>query len=390
MLIADKYRLPLKVKGDSIGVEIEVEGHNLMPPRDLHYWRIDRDGSLRGESCEYIFAAPLNIGKVQDAIDELLKAHKDVGTVINDSDRCGVHVHINMQDMTIQQCINIALLYFIFEEVLVRYCGEDREGNLFCLRARDAEYLISTFRKCYVGKTLHYLLNENFRYASLNIYAIQKYGTFEFRAFRTPTNLNDIVPWVNILSKLKKYGKGIENPRDIVERMSAIGPRAFLAEVFEDTHKELIVPDLDQLMYRGVRLIQDIVYIDHETIEKHKRAVIFTKEAMNRLWVGLRRPYGVVEVENSHIEIPNFLNEEHTSVIIDGVEFNDIDLMQIYAEIADKLRLERARGLVRRPPRRVRPGDEIQVYVNAPVGIQEAPPIEIREDDEQEEDDDEF
>jgi len=95
--IAELYFRGERVRGD-VGVEIEVEGNNL-PQYDLDGWRVEHDGSLRGESAEYVFGRPRYVNEAKAFVDELCKTLEPCD--IQDSGRGGIHVHVNIRDLTI-------------------------------------------------------------------------------------------------------------------------------------------------------------------------------------------------------------------------------------------------------------------------------------------------
>ena len=119
-------------EGD-VGIEVEVEGNNL--PHIDEYWNVTHDGSLRGEALEYVFKRPLELSKAKEALDYLGHHLSKKNVSVLDSGRCGVHVHINCQKLSIVELYNFFTLNFILEDLLTAFCGESRVGNLFCLRA---------------------------------------------------------------------------------------------------------------------------------------------------------------------------------------------------------------------------------------------------------------
>jgi len=116
-----------------VGIEIEVEGENLSQ-RLAKYWRVERDGSLRGgEAAEYVLIAPLKREEYKKALDYLAAAMKKRGAKIENSGRAGVHVHLNFQDVAARNVANMVCLYMMYEDALTNFCGDGRTGNLFCL-----------------------------------------------------------------------------------------------------------------------------------------------------------------------------------------------------------------------------------------------------------------
>lgn len=223
-------------EGD-LGVEIEVEGHNL--PDAKHYWKRDYDGSLRGECTEYVLRKAMTLPEVKKALISLNKAYKDNKTKVNDSVRAGVHIHVNVQHLTVVQLFNFMTTYIILEDLLVRYCGEYREGNLFCLRIKDADYLLYTLEKVARDKTFHKLNNDVLRYSSMNVVSLAKYGSLEFRAMRGSRDLKLIGRWAEILLKLRNRAITFSNPKEIVELVNEHGSESFLKAFLGDFFDEI-------------------------------------------------------------------------------------------------------------------------------------------------------
>lgn len=137
-----------KTQVGRFGIEIEVEGQNLPPA--IPYFKRVADHSLRGESAEYVFDKPLNLDQVHKAMDAFIFYMN--GVKVDDSDRTSVHVHLNVQQWTVKRVFTFFMLYAMFEEFLVKFCGESRENNLFCLRLKDAEGLILTLGRAFKRK----------------------------------------------------------------------------------------------------------------------------------------------------------------------------------------------------------------------------------------------
>lgn len=262
MLVKDVMRLPARrLSPNDIGLEIEVEGRNLANPGK--YWRLDRDGSLRGEeSIEYVLSGPSSLDTTEKALQLLDFSWKEAGSRIDNTVRAGVHVHINCQQLTMRELYNFFVLYLVLENVLIKYCGEYREGNLFCLRCQDAEFLLYTLIQA--AKNRRFVENfhdDNVRYASMNVKALGDYGSLEFRAMRSTRDLGAILDWVKILLNLREVARGFETPVQIIEEVSGLGRVAFIekclgpfAKFFND------VEEADDLLYEGVQLAQCVAY----------------------------------------------------------------------------------------------------------------------------------
>lgn len=231
---AFKLRRNYLTKGD-VGVEIEVEGNNLPHPEE--YWRCERDGSLRGESMEYVLREPLSMPDVRKSLAHLDACYVNNNTLVDESVRAGVHVHVNVQELTTVQLFSFMTAYIILEDLLVKYCGEYREGNLFCLRMKDAEYLLHTLERVADGKDYRMFETDMLRYASMNVCSLWRYGSLEFRAMRGTRDLSVVGDWAEMLLNLRNVAVKFDNPAQIVEMLQRDGAESFL-EAFLGTYKD--------------------------------------------------------------------------------------------------------------------------------------------------------
>lgn len=265
MLVKDKYFGGKDVDGE-IGIEIEIEGENLPDPITaqkalLPFWTVHHDGSLRGESMELVLSQPVKREDVGIALAHAKSRFEAAAATIVPSVRTGVHVHINVRDMTIEQVFKFMFTWFLFESVLVRYCGEDREGNLFCLRGSDAEVYMDALETAVATGDFRVLHTDELRYSAMNPKALMEYGSLEFRCLKTPDDLLDIEKWVRLLLQVKDFSLTIEDPVDMLDMISRIGGEEIAEQCFND---ELIaglpVHDWTMEMFDGLRLIQPSIY----------------------------------------------------------------------------------------------------------------------------------
>jgi hypothetical protein len=242
-----------------VGLEIEIEGGPFPISLITRKWLPTIDGSLRGNALEYVLTHPIGRTEVKENLLILIKELVKSGTKINSSDRCGVHVHLNVQENSIKEVINILTLYFILEDLLVAYCGNDREGNSFCLRARDAEEIIDCIRENIINKSFYFDARK-FRYAAVNLCALEKFGSIEFRSLRTPVDLMEILTWVEMLLRIKDRALSFEKAEDIVSALSINGAEQFLAQTLGHYAELLQHPNMEVMLMDGVRRAQLIAY----------------------------------------------------------------------------------------------------------------------------------
>ncbi len=270
--------------GAEVGIEIEVEGTNL-PRRGLKGWAIHEDGSLRGESAEYVFAGPAT----RDDIDVRLAAFAKAieGVQINQSYRTSFHVHVNQQDVKLKDIYTQILLYTIWEDVLGEQCGQERVGNLFALRAKDAEFYLERLLFAAQQDHLMHLNTPDLRYTAVNPMALFNHGTLEYRSMRGTTDIKLIRQWVDLLLALKDASiNNFETPLTMVQDVSTLGPDGFAKKVFTPDQISLFGKGWQDKVVEGTRLVQHIAHAnpnkwapEPKTKEKPKAAPTYSRYA---------------------------------------------------------------------------------------------------------------
>lgn len=270
-LVKDFYNLSKKVltKGE-IGIEIEEEGRRL--PNEVDGWSVVHDGSLNEFGREYVLSSPVKIEDVDKVLGDLKGAHLACKSEIHDTIRAGVHIHVNCQDLTMTQLHNFIITYLILEDLLVSYCGPSREGNLFCLRLKDAKALSRHIIDHLRSKNGFYH-EEDVRYASINLTSLSKYGSLEFRAMRSTEDYSVISNWAHMLYNIKQFSRQFRDPKHIIESFSEgeydiFARNALGAELYDELGK---TPQEVQQMLKGcMRRSQGIAYAtDWELYEEH-------------------------------------------------------------------------------------------------------------------------
>lgn len=256
MKILNLFNL-ISIQGD-IGIEIEMEGANL--PEGTLVWRRDDDTSLRGEdeSAEYVLSTPVPIENVKKCLD-MLKADLSHSEVY-DTYRAGTHVHVNVQDLTMLQVVNMVVLFLLLEDFFVDFCSESRRGNHFCLRSKDAGYLIRAIKEMCKNEEVHYL-NDEVRYSSINLTSLRKYGSVEFRTLESTTDFDKIEKWCYMIYHLREAAKRYDNPKSIMYAASYGGLEAICQEVLQNNFSSLVSdPSWQRKVREGLLRAQDIAF----------------------------------------------------------------------------------------------------------------------------------
>lgn len=247
-----------RVRGD-VGIEIEVEAEEPLPSVS-GVWRYEEDGSLRGNSMEYITNGPIALGDVGQSLQLLHKQISPHG--ILNSFRAGVHIHVNVQELTLPQLGNFAAIYYCLETALTKFCGDMREGNHFCLRLRDAEYPLHMLVSSLSNSNLFHLGTDNLRYAAMNLRSITRYGSLEFRAMETQPDFDKIEDWCNILCRIRDYAVQMTDRSNIAYQISADGPENWARAIIgEDLFPRINHTNFERDVMHDMRIAQPLIYL---------------------------------------------------------------------------------------------------------------------------------
>lgn len=302
------------------GLEIETETKSPYTSPEMPFWECKADGSLRNFGVEYVLEAPMDLKGIVEAL-EIFKEGTSHLNFIKDSPTTSVHVHINMLNETVRTFNNILTLYALVENLLLRFSGETRQSNLFCLGMSDAEQtlyniqsLLKNFERHFWGTVADYTDN-NAKYAAVNIATLGKFGSLEFRSFRGETDTVKILEWVHLLDKIYQYCKQDLYPLNIINQWHERG-FDFLEEVFDELFPKIVLDreeDLPLVMRNNFWYASSIASsINDWNVFREKPKVSLKKEAVDKTSI---ETFGVPFQELQPAQIRDLyvrLFEDHT------------------------------------------------------------------------------
>ncbi len=239
---------PYKVAShELIGMEIEVEDANLVGALNK-VWGTTADGSLRNNGCEFI-SKPIPASVAPKALAHLF----DVALKqdCSYSQRTSVHVHLNMQDFTSTQTIDLLLVYIIFEKLFYKFTGRGRIKNIYCVPISDTS-LVS-----YLTEAGEVQGGKWSKYTGLNTLPLTTQGTIEFRHMHGTRNVEKLSTWINLITCLKEYIK-VTSTKDvrnmIISMHDGFNFNGLLQDIFKTYAPVLKYECVDELNYLGAKL----------------------------------------------------------------------------------------------------------------------------------------
>lgn len=223
MLVRDLWAVP-KQSGD-IGVEIELEGMYL--PLEIVGWTAKAENSLRGAGGrqvnsgenypdtprEYVTKGAMSLGTLWTRLQGFQQAMATRPCEPKLVARASTHIHCNMQAYPFSTVIGYVMIYCMIEPVLLRICGPERNGNLFCLpnyETGDIAHAVSRWVDSLTQGSQHW--NGRGKYAALNTDPLQTFGSVELRCFPVSIDPETIFRWAQWAVNIRTKAAGWDDP----------------------------------------------------------------------------------------------------------------------------------------------------------------------------------
>lgn len=176
------------------GINVAVEGYN-HTTRD--HWKLVTDASLRGNDT-FELVSPVLQGEA--GLQELQKVcwvleYCDVK--VNDS--CGLHIHMDAADFTLDTWKNLATTYKNLESVIDAFMPGSRRDNRYCKSLSRVS--AARIQQAQSIRDLQIAFNSD-RYFKLNLEAYSRHRTVEFRQHSGTTNFTKMENWIRFVANM--------------------------------------------------------------------------------------------------------------------------------------------------------------------------------------------
>jgi hypothetical protein len=253
-----------------MGIEVECES---APNIELPGWSTIMDGSLRNNGREYI-TCPLEHSAVTCALvglynfllsDQVVQKHKP-----DFSWRCSIHGHLNVRNWTIEEVFKLILIHTIYEKVLFRFAGMDREKSIFCVPFREST-LMRDMGEFWRGQYSIGSLQAHWeKYSSINLFRMCNYGTVEFRHLSGTPDVTKVVTWFNFLISMAAAAKDISLPElmIIIKDINTTSRFDLLSRrIFKPPLCHLLVAESTKDYEEGVTCCKEIMSETRESVK---------------------------------------------------------------------------------------------------------------------------
>lgn len=231
------------------GVELEIEG--CRPDMQTPGLAVTEDGSLRNSGLEFI-TKPMTYSNLVWALDTFF-SHNDWLGPANYSERCSVHVHTNVQDLTVEQLASISMIYQVFEGVLFNYAGMDRRRNIFCVPWAETQLNYRSITKMLNKEDV--VFQDWQKYTALNLLPVTSLGTIEWRHLPGTNNKELIYEWCRLIGHIFHLARNLpfEQVKNLFIDLNTTSHYfSVMRDVFREDAECLQGADVAALMENGV------------------------------------------------------------------------------------------------------------------------------------------
>jgi hypothetical protein len=233
-----------------MGLELEIENFNGLAIHDAATFV--NDGSLRNNGIEAVTHV-FKHSQYRSVLTNFFNKFK-LGSN-NYSERCSIHVHVNVQDMNFSKITTLGLVYQTVERLLFNFISPERYNNIFCVPWAEAGVsfkLVKRFTDAALSKKA---VRDWYKYTALNFAPIARQGSVEFRHMEGTADVERILTWLRLIARMFLYAE--QNPfekvqKEIVQMNTISNYNAWLASVFGPDTKYLECPDMDAILSKGV------------------------------------------------------------------------------------------------------------------------------------------
>ena len=288
--------LPIVIESDSrLGFEIEVENIDPLKEKLPPLWTVIGDMSLRNNGIEFL-SLPIPPSQIITALvifDSYLR--KICKQTPDYSWRTSIHVHCDVQSLTLSQFQFLLKLYLCFEPIFFYIAANNRDNSNFCIPLSHSD-LVPVLRQLLCptlqGHQLLSLHTEWPKYSGLSLFrlaphpelGLNGYGTVEYRQFPGTDNMISLVTWGNMILSLYNAAQTL-NSETITSQLLQLNISSEYEQIFKTILGKVLPfrPEYLPLFVKGVTFFKQCqLYPKNSTTvfqaqyPQTKRAILFT------------------------------------------------------------------------------------------------------------------
>lgn len=212
------------LSADSLVRAVERAGQAARRQRTSSYWQLKTDSSVthgRYTDCGWELTSPIlsgeeGIDKVREVLNQINRSFiylRGKYQILDDS--CGLHVHVEVSDLSPEELALLIVIYGKAEDVLYRLVSPHRRTKHHCvpISLRVDEFWCdvqdATTRRAVETITERFTDSDPFmeRYSGMNLSCYAGRGDVEFRMHEGHTDPDVVISWIRLLIALVEQAK---------------------------------------------------------------------------------------------------------------------------------------------------------------------------------------
>lgn len=195
----------------SAGISVQVEGYNHTDHAD--HWKLVTDSSLHGNNTFELVSPILHGEEFLDDLEKVCWVLELCDVKVNDT--CGLHIHMDAHDFTMDTWRNLAVTYKRLEPVIDAFMPGSRRNNRYCKSLNGISE--TAIRGAQTINDLRRVFHSD-RYHKVNLEAYARHCTVEFRQHGGSTNFTKMSAWIHFLEKMITFAQaGTVQPRTTLD-----------------------------------------------------------------------------------------------------------------------------------------------------------------------------
>lgn len=167
-------------------------------------WEVRHDGSLYDGPTNFFGVEIVSPILNTDCPDDVRMIRRICDIIQNKGFRvdrhCGFHVHVDAEGMSPNDVKRVFARYTNYEAQIDTFMPSNRRGGVYF--AKSGKDALSSVQSVDTISALGRVLTD--RYYNVNLHALQRHGTIEFRQHSATINANTIIRWVTFLEQFVK------------------------------------------------------------------------------------------------------------------------------------------------------------------------------------------
>jgi hypothetical protein len=198
------------------GIEVQSEFYNHTTRK---HWKIVSDSSIEGEDT-FELVSPILVGEAGlEQVKKVCEVLVILKAKINKT--CGMHIHFDATDLTLNQWKNIFINYANLEGTIDNFMPVSRRANnsTFCqsiIRYKDRIATATSISQ--IAQII------STRYTKINAQSFSRHNTIEFRQHSGTVEFEKIEKWVRFLHNLIDYSKDNKITSDNFDTIKLFNP----------------------------------------------------------------------------------------------------------------------------------------------------------------------